>query len=51
MQPISNYQTPPLAILGQKSNDWFKNTILIQNKKKKKNTPHFCLKRTKGKIE
>jgi hypothetical protein len=33
MQPITNSQTPPLAILGQKSFDWFKNTIPVQNKK------------------
>jgi hypothetical protein len=35
-----------LAILGQKSLDWFGNTFLVQ---KIKNIPPFCLKRTKGK--
>jgi cell division protein FtsI/penicillin-binding protein 2 len=32
MLPITNYQTPHLAILGQKSLDRFKNTIPVQIK-------------------
>jgi hypothetical protein len=47
MQPITNQQTPPLAILGQKSLD----RLEIQSRSKSKITPPFCHKGTKGKTE
>jgi glycine cleavage system pyridoxal-binding protein P len=45
MQPITNEQTPHLAIMGQKSLDRLKNTIPV------KILHFFCLKMTKGKTE
>jgi hypothetical protein len=40
MRPITNQQTPPLAILGQKSLDRLK----IQSRSKNKNYSPFCHK-------
>jgi hypothetical protein len=47
MQLITNQQTLPLVILGQKSLGRLK----IQSRSKSKITPHFCHKMTKGKTE
>jgi hypothetical protein len=44
MWPITNKQTPPLAILGQKSLDWLK----ILSRPKYRNTPHFLSQKDKG---
>jgi hypothetical protein len=47
MQPITNQQTPPLAILGQKHLTGYR----YNPGPNKKNTPIFCHKKTKGKTE
>jgi hypothetical protein len=44
MRPTTNQQTPPLAILGQKSLDWLK----IQSRSENKNFSPFLSQRDKG---
>jgi hypothetical protein len=47
MQPITNHQTSPLAILGQRHLTGLK----IHSQSKSKITPPFCHKMTKSKTE